>query len=185
MKSIVRYLICAAAVTLAAGTSAFGASPSGTIQFFASQEGAALQGAFNEFSADVKFDPSRPDAGAVKVRVDVRSVATGTSDADELLRGKDFFDAAKFPQATFEASEFHAQSAGHYAAKGTFTLKGHAVPLTVTFSTADSAQGRWFDGSFTISRLAFQVGQGEWADTSTLADSVRIKFHILQAGAPR
>lgn len=184
MKRTVHYLLCTLIVTLsAASAGAYGASPRGTIEFIASQEGVALQGAFNEFAANVKFDPSHPEAGAVKVRVDVRSVATGDTDADELLRSKDFFDAAKFPQATFEASGFHAQDAGRYVAKGTFSLKGHTVPLAVTFSTTANAQGRWFDGSFTISRLAFHVGQGEWADTSTLADAVRIKFHVLQAGA--
>ncbi len=65
-------------------------------------------------------------------------------------------------------------------AKGTFTLKGKSAPQTVVFTTTSAPQGQWFDGSFTISRLAFGVGQGEWSDTSTLDDAVQIQFHILQ-----
>ncbi len=139
-----------------------------------------LQGTFNGFVANVKFDPASPDTGAVQVRVDVGSVSTGTASADELLRSEDFFDASKCPQATFEATDFHAQDTGDYLATGTFTLKGHAAPQTVAFTTTTDAQGQWFDGSFTISRLSFGVGQGEWSDTSTLDDAVQIQFHILQ-----
>ncbi len=65
-------------------------------------------------------------------------------------------------------------------AKGTFTLKGKSAPQTVVFTTTSAPQGQWIDGSFTISRLAFGVGQGEWSDTSTLDDAVQIQFHILQ-----
>lgn len=159
MRTTVRNLLYAVVCTLGAiSPSAYGADPGGAIRFVASQSGVSLQGTFNAFVANVKFDPARADAGTVQVSVDVGSVHTGTPSADELLRSEDFFDAAKFPQATFEASEFHAQDAGHYIAKGAFTLKGHTVPLTVTFATTTDPQGRWFDGSFTISRLSFGVG---------------------------
>jgi polyisoprenoid-binding protein YceI len=184
MKSTLRNLLYAAIGTLSiVSPGADGAAPGGDIQFTAMQDGVSLQGSFNDFVANVKFDPVHPDAGAVKVSVDVHSVNTGTPAANEMIRGSDFFDAATFPQATFEASEFHAQDAGHYLAKGAFTLKGHTVTLPVAFATITGPQGRWFDGSFTISRTSFKVGQGEWADTSTLADAVKIQFHILQGKA--
>ena len=179
--STLRNLLCTLIGMLSAvSLSADGATPGGEIKFMASQEGVALQGTFNDFAANVKFDPARPDTGVVRVSVDVRSVNTGTPAANELIKSADFFDAATFPQATFEASEFHAQDTGHYIAKGTFTLKGHTMALPVTFATTTAAQGRWFDGSFTISRTLFKVGQGEWSDTSTLDDAVQIQFHIQQ-----
>lgn len=181
MKNAVRNLLCAVIFMLGGvGMSVDGATPGAVIGFRASQEGVALEGTFNDFVANLKFDPAHPDAGAVRVSVDVRSVSTGTAAANELIKSPDFFDAATFPQATFEATEFHAQDAGHYVAKGTFTLKGHTITLPVTFATVTSPQGRWFDGSFTISRTSFKVGQGEWSDTSTLDDAVQVQFHIKQ-----
>ena len=180
MKSLLQILFRVAVVILGnVGLSAV-ASPLGEIKFLASQEGVALQGTFNDFVANVKFDPARPDAGMVLVSVDVRSVNTGTPAANELIRSTDFFDANTFPQATFEASEFRVKDAGHYIAKGAFTLKGHTVSVPVTFVTTATPRGRWFDGSFTVSRTSIKVGQGEWADTSTLDDTVQIQFHILQ-----
>lgn len=185
MKSPLRNLFYAAMLSLGAiSLSAFGASPGAAIRFVASQSGVSLQGSFGEFGAAIKFDPAHPDTGSVQANVDVRSVDTGTASADELLRSEDFFDAAKHPQATFEATGFHAQDQGHYLAKGTFTLKGHSVSLPVTFTTTADPQGRWFDGSFTVSRLMFGVGLGEWSDTSTLDDAVQVQFHLLQQATP-
>ncbi len=184
MKGVPRTLLYALAFMLGGiSLGAYGDGSGSTIKFLASQSGVSLQGTFNDFAASIKFDPAHPDAGTVKVGVTVGSVSTGTASADELLRSEDFFNATKFPQATFEASEFHVQDAGHYVAKGTFTLKGKAVPQTIVFTAKNDPQGQWFDGSFTISRLAFGVGQGEWSDTSTLDDAVQIQFHILQKKA--
>lgn len=179
MRSVLRALLYALICTLGAISPARADGSGSVIRFVAAQSGVSLQGTFSDFAASVDFDPARPDKGTAQVIVRVGSVSTGTPSADELLRSEDFFDAAKFPQATFEASDFHAQE-GHYSAKGTFTLKGHAVPLAVTFTMRGSPEGRWFDGAFAISRLAFGVGQGEWTDTSTLDDAVQIQFHILQ-----
>jgi polyisoprenoid-binding protein YceI len=184
MKNTLRNLFCAVICSAsAANLSTEGATRGGDIQFMASQEGVSLQGSFKDFAANVKFDPMHPETGAVRVSVDIRSVNTGTPAANELIKSSDFFDVATFPQATFEASEFHAQDAGHYIAKGSFSLKGRTVTLPVTFATTAAPQGRWLDGSFTISRTLFKVGQGEWSDTSMLDDAVKVQFHILQEGA--
>ncbi len=186
MRGTLRILLYALIITLGVvSPSVYGDNSGGAVRFVASQSGVSLLGNFNDFSANVRFDPAHPDAGAVKVSVGVSSVSTGTASADELLRSEDFFDATKYPQATFEATEFLAQDTRHYIAKGTFTLKGHAVPQAIVFTTTSDPRGQWFDGSFTISRLAFSVGLGEWSDTSTLDDAVQIKFHILQKKAGR
>jgi hypothetical protein len=49
------------------------------------------------------------------------------------------------------------------------------VPVTVT------SQGttQTFDGSLPIKRTQFDVGTGEWRDTSVVADEVVIKFHLV------
>ena len=37
------------------------------------------------------------------------------------------------------------------------------------------------EGALPIKRLAFNVGEGDWKDTSMVADEVVIKFHIVTA----
>ena len=39
-------------------------------------------------------------------------------------------------------------------------------------------------GSFTIKRLDFKVGEGEWTDTSMLANDVSVHFKLALAGLP-
>ena len=37
-------------------------------------------------------------------------------------------------------------------------------------------------GSFTLKRLAFRIGDNEWADTSMLADDVQVRFKLTLSG---
>ncbi|OYU92416.1 MAG: polyisoprenoid-binding protein, partial [Burkholderiales bacterium PBB5] len=37
-------------------------------------------------------------------------------------------------------------------------------------------------GSFALKRLAFKIGEGEWADTSMVADDVTVKFKLALTG---
>jgi polyisoprenoid-binding protein YceI len=39
-------------------------------------------------------------------------------------------------------------------------------------------------GSFTIRRLDFRVGEGEWTDTSMLANDVAVRFKLQLNGLP-
>jgi polyisoprenoid-binding protein YceI len=39
-------------------------------------------------------------------------------------------------------------------------------------------------GAFTIKRLEFKVGEGEWADTSMLANDVQVRFKLVLTGVP-
>jgi polyisoprenoid-binding protein YceI len=64
---------------------------------------------------------------------------------------------------------------------GKLTIKGKSqtvvVPVTVTQQGATQA----FDGALPIKRTQFDIGTGEWKDTSVVADEVVIKFHIVAA----
>jgi hypothetical protein len=37
-------------------------------------------------------------------------------------------------------------------------------------------------GNFSIKRLAYRVGDGEWTDTSLLADDVQVRFKLVLTG---
>jgi polyisoprenoid-binding protein YceI len=38
-----------------------------------------------------------------------------------------------------------------------------------------------FEGALPIKRLTYNIGEGEWKDTSTVADDVIIKFRVTAA----
>ena len=175
-------LLAAAMVAMAAlgGSSAVAklAASRSEIKFVAMQADVPVAGAFKHFSADVDFDPARPAFGKLNIVIDVASVDTGSTDADDMLKTKGFFDAAHFPQATFVSTAIAAEGADKFRASGSFTLKGRSVALAVPFSARPEGNELRFEGSAPVSRLAYKVGEGEWADTGTLADSVQIKFTL-------
>lgn len=149
------------------------------IKFSASQMNVAVDGEFKKFSADVEFDPAAPTVGKVNVVIDAATADTGSQDADELLKGKDFLDVAHFPRATFASSSITAAGAGKFLANGQFTLKGRSLPLVIPFKVRAESAGTWFEGGMPLSRLAYKVGEGEWADTGTISDQVQIRFKIF------
>ena len=57
-------------------------------------------------------------------------------------------------------------------------LRDVVVPVQVTQAGGSSTA----TGSFVIKRLAFKVGEGEWTDTSMLADDVQVRFKLVLAG---
>jgi polyisoprenoid-binding protein YceI len=52
------------------------------------------------------------------------------------------------------------------------------VPLTMTQTGAVTVA----TGVLPIKRLAFKIGDGEWADTSMVADDVQVKFKLSLSG---
>ncbi|MDD5248749.1 MAG: YceI family protein [Rhodocyclaceae bacterium] len=168
----------AAALAASAVVAALATAGQSKISFRATQQDVPVDGEFKKFSANVDFDPAKPAAGRVDLAIDLASVATGSSDADELLKGKAFFDAAQFPQARFAAKTITATGAGSFQASGQFSLKGRSAPLRVPFTARPEGAGLRIEGSVPLSRLAYKVGEGEWADTGTLADQVQIRFSL-------
>ena len=54
--------------------------------------------------ARVDFDPAKPAAGSAKLSIDTASYDLGDESYNQQVRGKDWFDSAAYPQATFVSS---------------------------------------------------------------------------------
>jgi polyisoprenoid-binding protein YceI len=150
-----------------------------SLGFTATQAGAQFHGSFDAFAADISFDPDHLETARFDVRIDLASVNTRDSERDDVLRGADLFNVGQWPTGHYHAEKFTDAGVGSYAASGQLTLRDipRAVPIRFTFEkTADAA---WLKGSATLNRLDFGVGQGDWKDTSTVANEVQIHFALL------
>jgi polyisoprenoid-binding protein YceI len=157
----------------------------GRVMFTATQSEVQIDGEFMKFTGDVDFNPAKPNAGKVVITIDVASVATGSSEADDLLKEKDFFDAKRFPRASFTSEEITSAGAAQFQVRGNFALKGRSTELIIPFTAYPEAAGFRIEGHMPLSRRAYRVGEGQWADTGTLADDVQIRFvlHIPRRSA--
>jgi polyisoprenoid-binding protein YceI len=93
-----------------------------------------FRGGFHDFSATLVGGEQPSLEGSAKVAsVDVK---------DEQLNGHlqtpDFFDAQRFPEIRFRATELHQLDGGRVEGKGELTIKGATRPIDLTGTIADA-----------------------------------------------
>lgn len=150
-----------------------------SVNFITKQMNVPMTGRFKNFAAQIALDPGRPEGGKAAVDIEVASIDSGTKEGDEEARGKDWFDATRFPRASFVSSGVKALGGGKYQAVGKLTIKGKSKDISVPFTLRPDGGGSWFEGAFTMRRLEFGVGSGPWGDTDTVADAVQVSFKIF------
>ena len=145
------------------------------------QMGVPVEGKFQRFSAQVSFDPAKPAEGRASIDIDIASFDLGDADFNRETAKKEWFDAAKFPKATFVTTAIKPAAAGKFEAAGKLTIKGITRDVVAPVSFKAEGGQQVFEGVLPIKRLAFNIGEGEWKDTSTVADDVQIRFRIVTA----
>lgn len=148
------------------------------LSFTFKQMGVPVDGKFKKFEAQLDFDTKKPEAGKIAFTVDLGSVSLGDASFDAELAKTPWFDTKRNGKATFVSSGIKATGPGKYDVAGKLTIKGASrdvvVPLTLASGVAS--------GSVAIKRLDFKIGDGEWADTSMVANDVTVKFKLSFAG---
>src|SRR5262245_30274225 len=139
----------------------------GKLGFTASWEGIEFDGVFHKFDAAIAFDPADLAGSRFDVKVDVTSADTQSSDRDEGLADAEWFDYAKYPQATFVTTAFKAIDATHYEATGTHTIKGVSKDIALPFTWEEHDGMAHLQGETAVQRTDFHVGEGEWAEDDT------------------
>jgi polyisoprenoid-binding protein YceI len=147
----------------------------------ARQIGVPMEGKFKKFDATVDFDPARLATSSAKVEIDVASFEIGDAATTKEVKGRDWFDAARFPKAVFQSTGIRNGAAGKYEVAGKLTIKGKTVDVVVPATYRQEGAGQVFEGVLPIKRNVFNIGEGDWKDTSVVADDVQIKFRIVTA----
>lgn len=171
------------AVLAAASSAAWAQMDAGksTLVAISRQMSVPVEGSFTKFDAQINFDPAKPAAGTARLTVDTGSYDLGDASYNDSVRGPEWFDAKVYPQATFVSTSIVQSAPSQYSVSGNLTIKGHTQRVVIPVVLTQQAATQTFDGTLPIHRLAFDIGTGEWKDTSTVADEVLIKFHIVVA----
>ena len=147
----------------------------------AKQLGVPIEGKFKKVAATIAFNPTQLAQASAKVDIDVASYDMGSPEYNKEVVGRDWFNAAQFPRASFVSSRVSAGEAGKYNVAGKLSLKGKTIDVVVPVTVKTEGAVQTFDGVLPIKRIAFNIGEGDWKDTSVVADEVVIKFHIVAA----
>jgi polyisoprenoid-binding protein YceI len=178
------WLACAAA--LAAEPVAKLVPAESQIAFVSKQMGVPVEGVFKKFDAQIALNPAKPENGTVALQIDMASASFGAPQADAELPTAPWFDVKHFPQASFRSESIKNQGYGRLEVTGKLTIKGQArqvvVPVAITQAEGKSVAS----GTFAVRRLEFRVGDGDWTDTSMVADEVQVRFKLtlMGLGAP-
>ena len=152
------------------------------IGFEFTQMGVKIPGHFQRFTAQMVFDPAKPETARATLEIDLASIDAGSPEADEESAGKLWFNRAAFPRARFVSSRVRALGNNRFELAGTLTLKGKARPMVIPVSFVPGKSTAFFDGSFVLKRLDFGIGEGMWADVETVANEVTVRFRIAATG---
>jgi len=183
LRGVLVLLIVAASPTAAATGLRWQSQADGSeLNFSAWYEGEEIPGRFSRFAVQLTTDDSTGEPAALTVEVEVGSADMSDEEINQELAEPDWFDSASFPAARF-LSEDIAASPGGYLAAGHLQLKGIERPLQVPFAWRREGERATLSGSVDLSRLAWQVGGGEWASDASLADRVRVSFEIRMVPA--
>lgn len=149
------------------------------LNFRVEQADGSLTGSFTKYAG--RFCSDAGETPAVKVTVDLTSVQTGLPELDEALRGEDFFAMGQWPKGRFVSTRVVAGDAGDYSVTGTLQLRDKQQTLTVPVSFRPAADGKSasLKTHFSLQRLDYGIGQGQWADTEWVGNTVTISVDAV------
>ncbi len=141
-----------------------------------------VNGHFNDFTTEVKFDPANLAESSFSFKIEIASVDTNIAKRDKHLQSEDFFNTGKHPFMTFESVGVTDAGNNVYEVKGKFMVKGKAYDLTLPLTLAGvkthpAVKGKnvaGFNGHLSIDRLAYGIGNGKFYDMGVVGKDVDI-----------
>lgn len=162
-----------------------------SLTFSATQTGAFVNGRFPAWSGNIVLDPASLAGARIDIAIQMPPMTAGNQDVDSLMKGTNFLDVRKFPEARFVATTVAALGGDRYEARGKLTLRDVTRDVTLPFTLAivdNPAQPGTLRatarGKLIIKRLDYGVGQNEWAGTGQVANEVTIDLNVV-ASRPR
>ena len=151
------------------------------IAFGFQQMGVSMDGSFKKFSSQLRFDPAALQAATASIEVELASVDTGSAEGDGEVARKTWFNTKDFPVARFQSRAVKALGGNNYEVVGTLTIKGTSKDVIVPATFTPQGNTGVFEGSLTIQRGDFSIGEGAWKAFDIVANDVVIKFRITAA----
>jgi polyisoprenoid-binding protein YceI len=122
-----------------------------------------LLGRFNKFDGEFSYDAANEATSKISITIDTSSLDSNHELRDKHLRSDDFFDVAKFPQASFVSTSFEPSSDGKAILKGDLTLHGVTNPVVINVNKIGEGKDPWggyrvgFEGTTKLSLSDYKI----------------------------
>lgn len=117
-----------------------------------------VRGGFGGTTGVIDFDPAKPEAGGIELRIPAASINTGDEKRDRHLKSPDFLDAEKHPEIVFVSTKVTPKSKDLFVVDGDLTIRGTTKPVSVNVEllgiAVDPRAGKraGFDAKFSFDR---------------------------------
>lgn len=145
-----------------------------------------VDGNFDDYSAEVVFDPEALDASRIDVTIPVQSINTRNDRRDGHLQSEDFFNVEKWPNIRFVSHSIESVGDNEFVAKGELTIRDvtreFELPFTLLGMMDHTMRENTVVAGITanakLMRTDFGVGVGDWAATAVVGDEVNITLNL-------
>ena len=145
-----------------------------------------ITGRFDQVNGEFELDTADLAKSRISIEIPISSLSTGVGKLDQHLLGPDFFDAAKYPTATFKSKSVHVVDVGKLHVSGDLTIHGVTKPVTLDVKVnkigdhpMKKIPAAGFDASTRIKRSEFGVG----AYVPMVSDDVEIHITLEATAA--
>ena len=142
---------------------------------------------FGNVEGTLVYDAANIGNSSVQVTLPLSGLEAFTPKFNEHLRSADFFDAAKFPSATFKSTKVEAAGTNKLTVTGDLTIKGTTKPVTLDVTINGAGEHPMakvpsvgFDATTTLKRSDFGVG----AYAPAVSDEVKVRI-TTEASIPK
>jgi polyisoprenoid-binding protein YceI len=138
-----------------------------------------LRGRFQDIQGQIRID-ALASTGEVSMVLNVASVNTGVPALDGILRGEQFFDVKRYPQAFFVARNLKFDAGNPAHLYGELTLRDTSIPLTLratNFNCYDAPSGQTVCGGDFEAEM-FRSSAGLGYGLPFVGDRVRLRIQV-------
>lgn len=142
-----------------------------------------VNGSFGQWTADLSYDPSKPEAASVVANIQSATITTGNDRRDNDVR-QNYLAVDSFPAITFTSTKVERTAADHLRITGDLTLRGVTRPVVLETDMGGvlaSPRGRRtaFSATTTLKRQDYGITLNRLMEGAQIVgDDVRITIDV-------
>jgi len=139
-----------------------------------------VKGRFNTIEGFVELDVDQKENNKAIFYVEVNDIEMNYIKYKDLLLSNVFFDIQQFPKAVVDTKKFSYVNESEIELDVELTIKGKSeiVPLLIKVKRLAEELVQ-IQSELTFSRTAFEIGIGNWKNTSILRDKVKLTTNLF------
>jgi polyisoprenoid-binding protein YceI len=128
---------------------------------FGAKASVPIEGVFDKWDSTLTFTSKHAEDAVLDIKIQSKSVDTGSGTKNEQLKSKDFFDVEHSPYITFRSTRVVQTSPSTFDLQGTFTMRGVSKSETLHLTLLGKKTGHGeLTGTMAFDRKDYGMNSG-------------------------